>query len=53
MPILLLSQWISKGYLGKIIDTADEAWMGGPTKINLVQNVITLRTELHEAWDKP
>jgi len=25
--------------------------MGGPTKIDSVQNVITLRSDLHDAWD--
>ena len=39
-----------KGYPSKIRDTADEAWVGGPTKIDSVQNVITLRSDLHDAW---
>ena len=30
---------------------ADEACMGGPIKIDSVQNVITLRSDLHDAWD--
>ena len=25
--------------------------MGGPIKIDTVQNVITLRSDLHDAWD--
>ena len=25
--------------------------MGGPTKIDSVQNVITLRSDLHHAWE--
>lgn len=25
--------------------------MGGPLKIDSVQNVITLRSDLHDAWD--
>jgi hypothetical protein len=25
--------------------------MGGPTKIDSVQNVITIRSDLHDAWD--
>lgn len=34
-----------------ITDTADEAVIGGAIKIDSVQNVITLRTDLHDAWD--
>jgi hypothetical protein len=45
------SQWIRKGYPSKITDTADEAHMGGWTKIDSVQNVITMRSDLHDAWD--
>ena len=30
---------------------ADVAHVGGPTKIDSVQNVITLRSDLHDAWD--
>ncbi|KAF8270174.1 hypothetical protein EI94DRAFT_1784905 [Lactarius quietus] len=43
------AEWIRKGYPGKI--TADEAVMGGSIKIDSVQNVITLRRDLHDAWD--
>jgi hypothetical protein len=50
-PIDLLSQWISEGYPSKITDSADEAVMGGSIKIDSVQNVITLRRDLHYAWD--
>lgn len=45
------NEWKSKGYPSKITDTADEARIGGPTKIDSVQNVITLRSDLHDAWD--
>ncbi|KAJ3497570.1 hypothetical protein NLJ89_g10332 [Agrocybe chaxingu] len=45
------AEWIRKGYPSKITDTADEACMGGPSKIDSVQNVITLRSDLHDAWD--
>ncbi|KAF8801649.1 hypothetical protein BYT27DRAFT_7114300 [Phlegmacium glaucopus] len=45
------AEWIRKGYPSKITDTADEACMGGPMKIDSVQNVITLRSDLHDAWD--
>ena len=31
--------------------TADEASTGGRIKINSVQNVITMRRDLHDAWD--
>ncbi|KAH9165181.1 hypothetical protein EDB89DRAFT_2246837 [Lactarius sanguifluus] len=44
-------QWIRGGYPSKITDTADEVVMGGRTKIDSVQNVITMRSDLHEAWD--
>lgn len=44
-------EWIRKGFPSKITDTADEADMGGRTKIDSVQNVITLRSDLHDAWD--
>ncbi|KAH8984125.1 hypothetical protein EDB92DRAFT_1502550 [Lactarius akahatsu] len=45
------AEWIRKGYPSKITDTADEVVMGGPTKIDSVQNVITMRSDLHGAWD--
>ena len=32
-------------------DTADEAVMGGSIKIDSLQNVITLRRDLHATWD--
>lgn len=41
---------IRKGYQNKITDTADVSTIGGPTKIDSVQNVITLRSDLHDAW---
>ncbi|KIJ93578.1 hypothetical protein K443DRAFT_645358, partial [Laccaria amethystina LaAM-08-1] len=44
-------EWIRKGYPSKITDTADVSAMGGPMKIDSVQNVITLRSDLHDAWD--
>jgi hypothetical protein len=44
-------QWIRKGHPSKITDTADEASVGGRTKIDSVQNVITMRSDLHDAWD--
>ncbi|KAH9032547.1 hypothetical protein EDB84DRAFT_1561942 [Lactarius hengduanensis] len=45
------AEWIRKGYPSKITDSADEVVMGGPTKIDSVQNVITMRSDLHDAWD--
>ncbi|KAF9231107.1 hypothetical protein BU15DRAFT_82827 [Melanogaster broomeanus] len=44
------AEWICKGYPSKITDMADEAQMGGQTKIDSVQNVITMRSDLHDAW---
>ncbi|KAI0272164.1 hypothetical protein BGY98DRAFT_165290 [Russula aff. rugulosa BPL654] len=44
-------EWIRKGYPSKITDTADETSMGGTIKIDSVQNVITMRSDLHDAWD--
>jgi hypothetical protein len=41
-----------KGYPSKITDAADEASIGGRMiKIDSVQNVITMRSDLHNAWD--
>jgi len=45
------TEWIRKGYPSKITDMADEADVGGSIKIDSVQNVITLRSDLHDAWD--
>jgi HNH endonuclease len=42
---------MNKGYPNRITDTADEVVMGGPTKIDSVQNLITLRSDLHDAWE--
>lgn len=50
-PSPQLSQWVRKGYPDKITDTADEAVMGGSIKIDSLQHVITLRRDLHAAWD--
>jgi len=44
-------QWTRKGYLSKITDSANIVAMGGPLKIDSVQNLITLRSDLHSAWD--
>jgi len=42
--------WVSKGYPSRIMDPASLAELGGPTKIDSVQNVILLRSDLHDAW---
>ena len=44
-------QWISKGFANKITDRADSDVMGGSLKVDSVQNLITLRSDLHDAWD--
>ncbi|KAJ7229197.1 hypothetical protein GGX14DRAFT_617291, partial [Mycena pura] len=43
--------WIERGYPSRITDTASLQTVGGPAKIDSVQNVILLRTDLHDAWD--
>ena len=44
-------QWVNKGYPSRITDTATLPELGGPTKIDSIQNVILLRSDLHDAWD--
>jgi hypothetical protein len=44
----LTLQLVRKGYPSKIIDTVDEVSMGDPIKIDSVQHVITLRSDLRE-----
>ncbi|KAF8659811.1 hypothetical protein AX16_001696 [Volvariella volvacea WC 439] len=44
-------EWIRKGYRDKITDPAEEAVLGGSSKIDSIQNTITLRSDLHDAWD--
>jgi hypothetical protein len=44
-------QWVKKGYPSCITDPATLAELGGPTKIDSIQNVILLRSDLHDAWD--
>jgi len=53
-PILKLTlniQWVNKGYPNRITDPASLLELGGPTKIDSIQNVILLRSDLHDAWD--
>jgi len=56
LPLLIVLsrryQWIRRGYPSKITDTADEASVGGPLKIDSVQNVITLRVDLQLVWEE-
>ena len=44
-------QWNYKGYPSRITDPASLPEFGGPTKIDSIQNVILLRSDLHDAWD--
>ncbi|KAF8436607.1 hypothetical protein L210DRAFT_3548627 [Boletus edulis BED1] len=43
--------WVNKGYPGRITDPATLPELGGPTKIDSIQNVILLWSDLHDAWD--
>jgi hypothetical protein len=44
-------QWTNKGYPSLITDPAPRNEVGGPTKIDSIQNVLLLRSDLHDAWD--
>jgi hypothetical protein len=44
-------KWVNKGYPSFITDPAPPQEVGGPTKIDSIQNVILLRSDLHDAWD--
>lgn len=44
-------QWIRKGFPSLITDPAPLSQVGGATKIDSIQNVILLRSDLHDAWD--
>ena len=53
-PIIPLSflfgqHWISSGSAKVITDSAPLIELGGPTKIDSIQNVILLRGDLHNA----
>jgi len=45
------SDWVSSGCPSCITDPAPLNELGGPTKIDSVQNMILLRSDLHDAWD--
>ncbi|KAG6880199.1 hypothetical protein C0992_003863 [Termitomyces sp. T32_za158] len=44
-------EWIKKGYSSLITDSASDQELGGPTKIDSLQNMMLLSTDLHHAWD--
>jgi hypothetical protein len=44
-------QWVNKRYPSRITDPATLPELGGPTKIDSIQNVLLLRSDLHDAWD--
>jgi len=46
------AEWCDRGFPSKITDSAKFKYVGGPSKIDSVQNVIMLRNDLHAAWDK-
>ncbi|KAK2462866.1 hypothetical protein APHAL10511_005064 [Amanita phalloides] len=43
--------WVNEGYPSRITDPAPPEDVGGPTKIDSIQNIILLRSDLHDAWD--
>ena len=49
--LLICIQWIKRGYPSLITDPAPILALGGPSKINTLQNVILLRIDLQNAWD--
>lgn len=49
LPICI--QWNRRGYPSLITDPAPILALGGPSKIDSIQNVILLRSDLHDAWD--
>ena len=44
-------QWANKGYPSLITDPAPLNEVGGPKKIDSIQNVVLLRSDLRDAWD--
>jgi len=44
-------EWNNEGYPSLITDPAPILALGGPSKIDSIQNVILLRSDLHDAWD--
>lgn len=48
---LIHIQWSEKGYPTLITDPAPVLDLGGPTKIDSIQNVILMRSDLCDLWD--
>jgi len=44
-------QWVRKGYHNLITDTAPASSVGGFSKVDSIQNVFMLRSDLHDMWD--
>ena len=44
-------QWVKKDYPRRITDPAPLVELGGPTKIDSIQNTILLRGDLYDAWN--
>jgi hypothetical protein len=44
-------QWSDKGFPSLITDPAPLNEVGGAKKIDSIQNVLLLRSDLHDAWD--
>jgi hypothetical protein len=44
-------QWTNIGHPDLITDPAPNSEVDGPTKFDSIQNVIRLRSDLHDAWD--
>ena len=44
-------QWVKKGYPSRITDPAPLVELGGPTKIDSIQNTILLQRNLYDAWN--
>jgi hypothetical protein len=48
-------QWSSRGFLSLITDRGpynDGRSMGGQLKIDSLQNLLTLRSDVHKLWDR-
>ena len=45
------AEWIAKGFKSQITDPEPYNHIGGHLKIDSIQNVILLRTDLHYAWN--
>lgn len=45
------AEWVNNGYPSLITDSAPLEVVGGSSKIDSLQNVLLLRSDLHNAWD--